>query len=267
MIDCVRDGFGDFAIDIVDTRPARGDYIMVVVGGTPGLVGHGRSVSGIAPYTGELIPRGVAFVFPENLRHDVRATCSSVLHETGHVLGLDHAYLCEDPMSYLSGCGEKRFRDVDAPCGEDEERACGFGGDTQNSYRQLARTVGLRDSKRPKSEPEPEPEPGSEDTGSDEPTITLGKPTTRNSVLTVTARASAPNGLADVVLLWATEDDSFAIPCSEIPEDVPATCTRDGDRFTFRLRVGTGARGMAAAAIDRAGNHATTDARWVWLSE
>ena len=34
--------------------------------------------------------------------------------ETGHTFGLDHAFLCADPMTYLDGCTlPKQFQDVD----------------------------------------------------------------------------------------------------------------------------------------------------------
>src|SRR5687767_9143485 len=33
VVQCVRDGFAPFAVDVVDERPADGDYAMIVVGG------------------------------------------------------------------------------------------------------------------------------------------------------------------------------------------------------------------------------------------
>jgi hypothetical protein len=214
------------------------------------------------------MPNGVSFVFSENLRNDVEGTCTSILHEAGHALGLDHAYLCEDPMSYLHGCGEKTFQDRDAACGEDEPRACNTDDGTQNSYRHLARVVGLRAGRPepPATEADPELEPLDpyEPAG---PTITLSSGSLSSSnLLTFTARASSPAGIADVVLLWATPDDRYAWPCSEIPDGVPATCTRKGDTFTFRLRVGTGQRAVAALAIDNDGGYTTSDPRTLTIT-
>src|SRR5690349_2378356 len=165
---CVRDGFKDFAIDIVEKRPAAGDYIMVMVGGRSNLLGYDDEVTGISPYTAQVEPDAVSFVFPESIRNDVEGTCVSILHEVGHTLGLDHTYLCEDPMSYLFGCGKKTWQDVDAECGEDEPRDCGTGESTQNSYQMLAANVGLRGDPRPQAQPQSAPasEPDS-DSGSD----------------------------------------------------------------------------------------------------
>jgi hypothetical protein len=225
----------------------------------------------VSPYTGEVMSRAVSFVFPENIRHDVEGTCTSILHEVGHTLGLDHAYLCEDPMSYLFGCGKKTWQDADAECGEDAPRDCANGEATQNSYRQLASAVGLRDD--PQHEEPLDPYDGVEDGGGDEvgPTVVLSDGTLSTSddtrTFSITATASAPTGIDDVALLWANGDRSLVLPCGDLPEGVPASCTRDGDRFTFRIEVGTGTRGVAAAALDRDGTYTVTDPRWLLLDD
>src|SRR5688500_4450340 len=56
VVSCVRDRYGEFAVDVVTERPRGGDYVMVMVGGKPALLGYPRSVSGVAPYTGEVMP-------------------------------------------------------------------------------------------------------------------------------------------------------------------------------------------------------------------
>ncbi|MCA9680031.1 MAG: hypothetical protein KC464_33680, partial [Myxococcales bacterium] len=144
VVQCVRDRFAAFAIDVVTDRPAGDDYTLVLVGGRPSLFGYPSSVSGVAPYSGEVMRGAIAFVFSDVVESEVEQTCTGILHEVGHTLGLDHEYLCEDPMSYLWGCGEKRFQDQVAACGEEEERSCGNGEATQNSYRTLVAAVGLR---------------------------------------------------------------------------------------------------------------------------
>ena len=270
---CVRARFAAFAIDIVEKRPAAGDYIMVMVGGRSDLLGYGDPVAGVSPYTGEVVSRAVSFVFPENIRNDVEGTCTSILHEVGHTLGLDHAYLCEDPMSYLFGCGKKTWQDADAECGVDEPRDCGNGAATQNSYRQLAAAVGLRGD--PQHEPEVEPDDEEPvdpyDADGSGPTVDLSEGALElagdTRVFTITATASAPAGVADVALLWAHGDRSLVLPCGDLPADVPATCRRDGDRFTFRIEVGTGTRGVAAAAIDADGAYTVTEPRWLRLED
>ncbi len=160
---CVKDRFSAFNLEITDQRPAQSGYVMAMVGGSPRLLGMGNEVSGIAPYTGEVQRNAIVFVFAENVENDAETTCVDVLHEVGHALGLDHEYLCEDPMSYLWNCeAPKTFQNVDAACGEDEARAC-EDGPTQNSWQTLARNVGLRNAPRDVPAPAPADDAAADD--------------------------------------------------------------------------------------------------------
>ncbi|MCE9576370.1 MAG: hypothetical protein K8W52_24695 [Deltaproteobacteria bacterium] len=169
VMKCVKDRFSAFNVEITDQRPTQSGYVMAMVGGAPKLLGMGTEVSGIAPYTGEVERNAIVFVFSENVENDVETTCVDTLHEVGHALGLDHEYLCEDPMSYLWDCeAPKVFQNVDVPCGEDEARAC-ENGPTQNSWQTLARNVGLRnESNVPAQVPAPPAADDSADDGSDD---------------------------------------------------------------------------------------------------
>jgi hypothetical protein len=242
------------------------------------VLGYPDSVGGVAPYTGEVLRGGVGYVFAAGFRHDVEDTCVGILHEAGHMLGLDHAYLCEDPMSYLWGCGEKRFQDADAYCGEDQERSCGSGDATQNSYRQLAAAVGLRDGG---AAPEPEPE----EPDADDPPFDRGEPVedgvdvaapaveidggdeevAGNQWIEVVVRAADDSGISEVELGWASDDAQYVFACSAIPDDIPVACTRDGNVFRFQLYVGTGLRAMVARATDAVGNQTVSDPRVLYL--
>lgn len=159
---CVRDKFAPFDVRVVDERPAAGPYIMAVIGGRSTLLGYGDGVGGVAPYSGGVLQSAVVFTFEQTLYPGAQGACEVTTHEVGHALGLDHIHLCQDPMTYLQGCGEKTFQDQDAPCGEYEARTCGSGQETQNSYRQLAATVGLRAGATPPTTREPEREPAVE---------------------------------------------------------------------------------------------------------
>lgn len=151
IVACVKKGFAPFAVDVVTARPPGKDYSMVVVGGSPSLVKGADTMGGFAPMGDGFDRQLIAFVFSDALRDDVAKVCQGVLHESGHLLGLDHVYACEDPMSYLS-CGEQRFSPAEEPCGESEPRACKYprgAAPTQSSARLLGMYVGWRGGKPP----------------------------------------------------------------------------------------------------------------------
>ena len=167
VVKCVKDRFSAFNVEITDQRPTQSGYVMAMVGGAPKLLGMGTEVSGIAPYTGEVERNAIVFVFSENVENDAETTCVDTLHEVGHALGLDHEYLCEDPMSYLWDCeAPKVFQNADVPCGEDEARACD-NGPTQNSWQTLARNVGLRNEQSTPVAPPVVAPPAQDDSASD----------------------------------------------------------------------------------------------------
>ena len=49
-----------------------------------------------------------------------------------------------DVMTYLSGCGKKRFVRADVRCGENKRRDCDSGEATQNSHKRLLDVLGPR---------------------------------------------------------------------------------------------------------------------------
>ena len=143
LVACVQKQFAPFAVTVTDQRPAGDDFLLVAVGGRGKDIGIGDAhATGMAPYSGAPIPKAVVFAFAKTTGHDVRATCETVAQEVGHAYGLDHEYLCSDVMSYLPACGERRFVDGDAACGEVTERPCTNGAATQNSHRQLLAILG-----------------------------------------------------------------------------------------------------------------------------
>lgn len=151
---CVGNLFAPFDIQVTDVEPPPGTpYVMAVVGGRPRDVGHPHRVGGLAPFNGEVVAGAVVFAFADELRNHTRATCEVIGMEVAHAFGLDHAYRCEDVMTYLQGCGKKSFRDLDVPCGEQRPRACHGGAGTQNSYRHLMSVLGPRQAPRPAAAP------------------------------------------------------------------------------------------------------------------
>lgn len=178
IVGCVKRQYAPFAVDITDRKPASAPYITAVVGGLASQRGlDDDTTNGVGPYDGGVIRDAVVNVFSQvgTGETDIENLCAVTAHEVGHALGLDHEVLCGDIMSYyLDQCGARTFMDQDAPCGEDEERACGADGETQNSYRRLAALVGLRPAAAPDVAPDvtpaPEVEPDAEPaTADDEP--------------------------------------------------------------------------------------------------
>lgn len=145
VVACVRDMFEPFDVVVTDTRPSHQDFVLVVVGGKPGDIGMAsKHVGGLAPFSGAVIAKPVVYAFSAALDHDVRAICETIAMEVAHAYGLDHGYECKDVMTYLTGCGAKKFVDKDVRCGEKKPRTCEGGKATQNSYRHLIDVLGAR---------------------------------------------------------------------------------------------------------------------------
>ena len=145
VVACVTGLFSPFDVQVIDADPLAAPHVELVVGGLPAAVGLPSGVAGVAPFSCAVIPNAVGFVFSAELGcASPKAICWEVAQQAGATFGLDHAYLCPDPMSSLSGCGDKSFQDAAAPCGEFSARACTCGGTTQNSYRTLLTVLGPR---------------------------------------------------------------------------------------------------------------------------
>jgi hypothetical protein len=167
VVACVQRQYAPFAVDVVDRRPAGGEYITAMIGGRASLLGlDDRTTNGVGPYSGGVLPTAVVHIFSEvgTGERDVENLCAVTAHEVAHSLGLDHEIYCGDVMSYyLDRCGARSFVDADAPCGETSERACGNGAESQNSYRRLGELVGFREARQPRPQqprpPQQQPRP------------------------------------------------------------------------------------------------------------
>jgi hypothetical protein len=154
VVECVRDRFKPFAIDIVDQRPVEPGYMMAMFGGTAkqfdaaqAIAGedHEHSVrTGLSPFNGETIPGAVVLIFAKTLGNAPRSVCETAGMEIGHAYGLDHEMDCHDLMTYLPLCGPRRFVDKAVACGEQNPRECRRGGALQNSHAHLLQILGPR---------------------------------------------------------------------------------------------------------------------------
>ncbi len=157
IVECVRAHMSPFNVEVVDQRPIEPGYMMVMVGGRPGVLGETdhSHVGGLAPFNGQPIQHPIVFVFSRQLRNLKRETCETAAQEIAHAYGLDHTYDCRDIMTYRRRCGRmRRFVDEDMRCGEHEERDCNpSAGPTQNSYSMLMDILGPRAEEEPIGEP------------------------------------------------------------------------------------------------------------------
>ena len=145
VVSCVQQQFSRFNVVVTDVEPAGGIYVEAVFGGDGSAVGFG-GYGGVAPIdssTCQSIPNAIVYIFTDNLGGSAQVMCEVAAQEIAHAFSLDHQYLCEDPMTYLSGCGAKSFQDVDAQCGEYEPRACICGRPSQNSVQVLYEKLGV----------------------------------------------------------------------------------------------------------------------------
>ncbi|MCE9579737.1 MAG: hypothetical protein K8W52_41850 [Deltaproteobacteria bacterium] len=145
---CAREVYSPYDVTVTDVDPGTSViHHEVIVAGTPDLVGLGSSILGIAPVAGDCLPKNnnISFDFAANhTPNDVLELCATATHESAHSWGLDHEFDCTDPMTYLTGCGEKFFRNRTIVCGEFEAQgprdcACGPG---QNSHAIITSVFG-----------------------------------------------------------------------------------------------------------------------------
>tara|TARA_R110002096_G_scaffold77896_10_gene183451 strand:+ start:17072 stop:18718 length:1647 start_codon:yes stop_codon:yes gene_type:complete len=144
VVECVRDQYALFNINITDQDPGDALHFESIVAGYAEDIGAGGA-GGIAPFSCGVWGNSINFTFAETLGGNAQLLCEVVAQESGHVMGLEHALLCEDPMTYLNGCGPKKFQNIDAECGESTARPCDCGNATQNSVQHLVDVFGPGD--------------------------------------------------------------------------------------------------------------------------
>jgi MYXO-CTERM domain-containing protein len=148
VMDCMTEQFARFNVVITDVDPGNVPHIESVVAGYPQDVGMGQGVGGVSPFTEDcgVIPNSIVFTFAGVYGTAYRDICETAAQEVSHSFGLDHEYQCKDPMTYLSGCGDKEFQDNLERCGEYSARTCWCGGTTQNSVAMLRARLGPRET-------------------------------------------------------------------------------------------------------------------------
>ncbi|MSP17267.1 MAG: hypothetical protein EXR73_11790 [Myxococcales bacterium] len=153
IMDCTRVTFEPFNILVTDEDPGIASHVECVVGGYPQDIGAQDDAGGVAPTPAcdnGIIERAVVYAFSEVWGEgNTVDICATIAQESAHAFGLDHEFMCEDPMTYLFGCGFKRFQDLAVPCGEYSARGCRCGNTTQNSFQELRNLLGAPDPNPP----------------------------------------------------------------------------------------------------------------------
>jgi Bacterial Ig domain len=136
VLDHTRQIFSPFNVEVTDVDPSPMPHDEAIVCGSGSLAGF-DGAGGVAPFTCDVIDAPITFTFPDSLGDYPRSIAEVIAQEAAHAWGLEHEYKCEDPMTYLYGCGDKTYQDGDYACGEYEARACECGGASQNSYQYI----------------------------------------------------------------------------------------------------------------------------------
>lgn len=164
VMTCMTTMFSRWNVQITDVDPGNVPHWEMVVAGRPQDIGMQAGVGGVSPFNCGTIPNSIVFTFAVVYGTSYRDVCETTAQEIAHSFGLDHSRLCADPMTYLTGCGNKSFQNVAAPCGEYSNRACMCGGNTQNSVALLDQRLGLYEP------------PPAVDAGVDAPTLPTDAP-------------------------------------------------------------------------------------------
>lgn len=153
VLQCVKDTYAPFNVTVTDQDPGMATHVEVVVTTSADTIGQGPTVGGVAQLpatcTTPINEDAVVYDFSSSWGGNINEDCWTIAQESAHAFGLDHEYLCADPMTYRQDCSNlKRFQNVDSPCGEFMERPC-ICGTTQNSVMALLATLGPADASPP----------------------------------------------------------------------------------------------------------------------
>ncbi|MCP4448352.1 MAG: hypothetical protein GY811_23880 [Myxococcales bacterium] len=145
LVSCVKALYDPYDIVITDVDPGSSvEHFEAIVAGRANEAAMDQGVGGVAPFSCGVINNAITLNFAnENFySQGIKDICETVGQETAHAFGLEHEYLCTDPMTYLSGCGYKWFQNENASCGEYSPASCQCRNN-QNSHRLLEDHFGV----------------------------------------------------------------------------------------------------------------------------
>jgi hypothetical protein len=111
MLSCARSQYSGLPIDLVETPPANGEYLLVMVGGSPRNMGKTNMWGWASTGDFAVVRRGVGFVFSAEHRVKDRAIalCETLTHELGHMIGLQHSTDCNEVMDARAACTNRDY--------------------------------------------------------------------------------------------------------------------------------------------------------------
>ena len=148
VVECVREIYQPYNVMITDQDPGMVPHHEAMVAGTSLDIGYSNPQTlGVAPLACAPLDNVISLTFANAISTNgqsanPRGICEVVAQESAHAFGLEHAFDCSDPMTYLPNCGKRYFRNKYVPCGELTERECSCGGTTQNSHEKLLAAFG-----------------------------------------------------------------------------------------------------------------------------
>jgi hypothetical protein len=135
----VNEVFLPYNVLITTTRPASGPYTMVMIGGSPTLLGFDARIGGVALMDcNNQSATNVVFAFPTALRGNLHGLFVTAAQEAAHAFGLEHTNDTSDIMYPKVDPAQRLFQDRENMIFGD--RLC--GRDTQNSHRRLLEMLG-----------------------------------------------------------------------------------------------------------------------------
>ncbi len=144
LVKAVGDYLAPYRIQVVTTRPAKGPYEMVLVGGSAATCGQAKGIAGLAPLDcGDKVPGEIAFVFSADLT-SLDWVALTAAHEVAHSLGLLHTgEACDLMAPMICAPDKKSFMDRNLPIWPDHHGECGQEKLT-NSHRAMGLAVGFK---------------------------------------------------------------------------------------------------------------------------
>jgi len=227
VVDCVKQTYSPFGVQIVTTRPTSGNYHMAIVAGRPQDIGQPNGVGGVSPFACGYLPNAVSYSFANVYNGSVDDICWTVSQETAHSWGLDHKFDNRDPMTYLqSGPSRKNFMNENGPCGENSARTCDCQQGQMNSYAEILETFGGNTPTPP--------------------------------TLTITAPMNNQTGLAAGFPIQAQANDDIGVAKIELRIDNQLVATKEASpwAFTAPMSLGQGSHMIELTAYDFSGTTA-----------